>query len=60
MNILNLNIFGVLQFPIGFALQITWPIECYEPTSIPENCVNFPGFFCNLQPKSENTAENDI
>ena len=41
VNLLNLNIFGVLQFPIGVALQITWTVICYEPTSTPEKlCPN--------------------
>ena len=36
MNTLTLNSHGVLQFPIGFALKITWTVKCYEPTSTPE------------------------
>ena len=32
----NLNSFGVLQFPKWFALQITWTVECYEPSSTAE------------------------
>ena len=32
-NLWNLNSFGVLQFPIEFALQITWTFKCYDPTS---------------------------
>ena len=32
MNLLNLNSFGVLKFPIVFVLQITWTVKCYEPT----------------------------
>ena len=30
VNTLTLNSFGVLKFPIGFALQITWTVKCYE------------------------------
>ena len=37
VNLWNRNSFGVLQFPIGFALQITWTVECYEPTSTLES-----------------------
>ena len=29
----NLNSFGVLQFSIEFALQITWTFKCYDPTN---------------------------
>ena len=36
------NCFGVLKFPIGFALQITWTVECYDPTSSPEKWCSPP------------------
>ena len=44
MNYLNLNIFGDLTLPIGFALQITLTVEYYEQTITPEIlCVGMTG-----------------
>ena len=47
-NLWNLIIVGVLQFPIGFALQVTWTVECYEPTSSPEKVCRWSVFIWKI------------
>ena len=43
VNTLTLNSFWVLQFPIGFTVQITWTVECYELTSNMEKLCSVDG-----------------